>query len=98
MNKASDMNHVRSANDLRQQISTGERVTGMFGDTIGGKSFTDDEARMLEALSAERRGPVGSGWQTIWAGPGMTAWTVINCRQVMQWERTEYARLLNETE
>jgi hypothetical protein len=79
MNRNDDMEHVKNSADLRAQLREGQPPSGVFGDSIGGKSFTDQESAILEAWSRQLRS-VGAGWHEMWAGPGTTCWTIIDCR------------------
>ncbi len=85
-----DMRIVHNASDLR---AAGEAVPeAIFGDTVGGKSFTNEEAARLEAASAIRRDGVGHGWREMWyAG---ACWTLIDCTPATDRERREYAEAL----
>ena len=87
-----DMAHVRSAADLR--ANGGVPADCMYGDTVGGKSFTDAESAMLEAASAERRAGADHGWRETWCA--MTNWTVIDCRPASEQDRREYAEALDD--
>lgn len=70
MNRDDDMNHVKSADRLRQELDAGKVPDGVYGDSIGGMTFRPSEAKLLERLSP-------AGWREVFAGPGCTVWTII---------------------
>jgi len=74
MNCDNDMAHVKSAATLVAERAAGQSATGIYGDSLGGRSFTDEEARYLERQSR-------TGWRSVWAGPGTTLWTIIDVRR-----------------
>lgn len=84
-----DMRHVRNSADLRRDGSPGAAI---YGDTVGGKSFTNEEAAALEDASASRRTGADHGWKQVWCA--MTCWTIIDCRPASQRDRREYAEAL----
>ena len=88
-NKDNDMAHVKGPLALRQQIAGDDVLHGVFGDSCGGRSFTDEEAKKLESRSRQARS-VGAGWHDVWAGPGCTRWTIIDCRPDTEYERELY--------
>jgi hypothetical protein len=68
------MSHVKSASRLREELSAGVTPSGVYGDASGARDFTDQESALLRStLDAE--------WRCVWAGPGMTRWTIIERRQ-----------------
>ena len=82
MNNDSDMKQVKSADTLARELRDGKTPRGTYGDSIGGRSFSDDQAALLALVSAVRQEVSDSGWHEVWAGPGQTCWTVINCAAV----------------
>ena len=67
MDGMNDMNYVRGSQGLRDALAkwNGNDSTfprGVFGDTINGKSFTDEESEKLERFSHSRRS-VAAGWR-----------------------------------
>ncbi len=81
-----DMSHVRNAADLKD----GQTPRGVYGDTVGGKSFSDEQSELLIAQERRVRPVTACGWRDVWAGPGMTKWTIINCRPETQDEIDAY--------
>lgn len=92
MDRDSDMNHVKSASDLREALAIwngndSSFPRGIFGDTVNGKSFSEDESALLERLSKFRRS-VGAGWRQVWNN--LTNWTLIDTRETTERDIAEY--------
>jgi hypothetical protein len=75
MDRDNDTNYVRSASQFR---GDGAAKNAVYGDTIGGKSFTDEESKRLQLAARTRRPITGGDWYTAWSN--LTAWTIINCQ------------------
>jgi hypothetical protein len=93
MNRDDDMNHLKSAYQLREELASGTIPNGLYGDSVGGGSFTDEEARILGIRSRQVRS-FGNDWYGIYAGPGTTKWTVINCSENTEEELALYEEAL----
>lgn len=94
MNRDNDMNHLKSAKDLADRIGfQNGHPFGVYGDNVGGRSFTDEQSAQLEAQSSHVRS-VGAGWYSVYAGPGTTKWTIIDCRPCTEDERAAYEEAL----
>ena len=83
MDGMNDMNHVRGGQNLRAALTkwNGGDSTfprGVFGDTVNGQSFTDEESALLQRFSHSRRS-VGAGWWTTWNR--LNRWTLIDTRE-----------------
>lgn len=96
MNTDTDMDHVRGASTMREEQEAGrwtkpdaQLPRGLYGDSQGGKSFTDEQATLLETTSKSRRA-VGAGWYEVWAGPSTTKWTLINTAETTEDEIARY--------
>lgn len=80
-----DMSRVKDAIDMKREMEagkwkdpqSGKAPRGLYGDSVGGRSFSDQQAALLETASKYRRA-VGAGWREVWAGPGTTCWNVID--------------------
>jgi hypothetical protein len=72
------MRHILGADDLTPTLTTDRWPRGIYGDTVGGKSFTDRQSEALEASERHNRPNRVRGWYEIWVGG--TLWTCINTR------------------
>lgn len=105
MNRDNDMAHVKGPFQYRFDAEHG-MVDGVYGDTVGGRSFTDPESAALEVREKELRPHLAVGWRSVWAGPGMSHWTIIVClpeteaeiRPETEAEITEWAEIEAEIE
>jgi hypothetical protein len=61
----------------------------VYGDTIGGKSFSDRESEILIAAEKRNRPTLASGWREVWHQ--LHGWTIINCQPETIDEITEEA-------
>ena len=61
---------MKSADTLREELAAGKKPSGLYGDAIGGKSFTDRDCELMR-LSADWH----SAWGTEWHS--MTCYTTI---------------------
>jgi hypothetical protein len=77
MDRPNDMRHVRSADDLRKTLETADWPRGIYGDTIGGKSFTDAESDILLKAQSHNRPEAACGWREVWHN--LACWTIIDC-------------------
>jgi hypothetical protein len=85
MDRDHDMDHVRSAGQLRNKLTTQESwPSEIYGDTIGGHSFSDKESEILIAAEKRHRPVTGCGWREVWHN--LHVWTIINCRLETQEE------------
>jgi hypothetical protein len=91
MNRDNDMRHVRSAQQFRKDDEK-RNIRYIYGDAVGGASFTAAESARLEAIERKRRPTLAAGWKKVWAGPGTTLWTVIECHP----ETAEEIAMYNE--
>jgi hypothetical protein len=79
MDRDHDMDHVHGPFHLRELLTTREAwPAAIYGDTIGGRSFTDEESRLLESAEKRNRPITACGWRRAWHS--LTRWTLINCR------------------
>lgn len=93
MNRDNDMNHLKSAGQLREELAEGKIPNGLYGDSVGGCSFTDQEAAILGVRSRSVRS-FGNDWHGVYAGPSTTNWTVINCTENTEEELALYEEAL----
>ena len=77
MDRQNGMSHVRNA--LEKDLQTQRWPHGVFGDTVGGKSFTDEQSSILERTAAHHRPVTNGGWYECWYNG--TCWTLIDCRR-----------------
>lgn len=63
MNRDNDMQHVKSAAAMREEIAAGKPLRGVYGDTRGGATFTQKEFDSMN-------------FYDVYAGPGTTKWTI----------------------
>ena len=90
MDGTHDMDHVRSAAQFRADGAVKDAV---YGDTVGGRSFTDEESKLLQLAARIRRPVISDGeWRTTWSR--LTAWTIINCQPETKDEIEEYRSAL----
>src|SRR5260370_28168194 len=77
MDTPHDMDHVKNANDLTRELTITEHwPTGVYGDTIGGKSFSDEQSEILLRTEKKFRPILACGWREVWSN--LTVWTVID--------------------
>jgi len=84
MNRDDDMKHVKDAIDLRRELAAGKKPSGVYGDSVGGRTFTDEEARLLQSRSRQVRS-FGTDWHCV-----CTRWTIINCTENTEDELAQY--------
>jgi hypothetical protein len=58
---------MKSVDTLRSELAAGKAPSGLYGDSVDGKSFTDEESAVLESQ--------GGSWYPDWNGG--TKYTVI---------------------
>jgi hypothetical protein len=66
--RENQMDHVQNARALREQLAANETPTGVYGDSSGGATFTDQESLILKAG--------GAAWTHCWDNG--VHWTIIN--------------------
>lgn len=68
---------VKNASDLeRVLLTTTKRPSGMYGDTVGGKSFSDERSELLLREERRVRPTLARGWQRVWSS--VTCWTLVD--------------------
>lgn len=73
------MAHVKSASDLERELTTTENwPAGVYGDTISGKSFTEEQSAVLIRTEQRARPVTACGWRKKWNN--QTCWTIIDVR------------------
>ena len=77
MDRDHDMDHIRGAASLRATLQTTNWPSGVYGDTIGGKSFNEAESNLLLKAQQHNRPEAATGWREVWHM--MTCWTIIDC-------------------
>jgi len=87
-----DMQHVHSAADLRAEIAAGQARHAVYGDTTGGKSFSDEESARLIEREKKVRPTLACGWHDVWHN--LHVWTLISCQPETQDEIDAYSEAL----
>ena len=94
MDRDSYLNHVRSSSDMREEMEAGKWAArpfprGVYGDTVAGKSFTDEQSALLESAAKSARAGFDDTWQDCWSN--LHLWTIINTRPITPDEREMFA-------
>lgn len=70
---------MKTAEQLETILTTTERwPLGLFGDAIGGRSFSDEQSEVLLATAKRTRPKLGGSWGETWIGG--VCYTTINTR------------------
>ena len=84
-----DMSHVHSAQQLRDEVAAGQARRAVYGDSVGGRSFTDEESNRLIEREKKVRPSLACGWHDVWHN--LHVWTLISCQPETQDEIDAYS-------
>ena len=81
---------MKQEETLRKELEAGILPEGTYGDMYDGRTFSDEQSRILEERSRELR-PGNDGWYKEWKGG--QCWTLIRCTKLSNEYKSHIAEM-----